>query len=150
FSVSRVPLRMSDLHIVVLAAGKGTRMKSTRPKVLHRVAGLPIIDYVLRAARLLCPGSVTMVVGHQAAALQAALSGYSGLSVVVQEPQLGTADALLTAESAMRGASGTLLLLSGDVPLLAAKTLKTLIDHHIATKAAATVLTAVLDRPSGY
>src|SRR4029077_4928341 len=68
----------------------------------------------------------------------------------VQEPQLGTAHALLTTEPALRGQTGTLLLLPGDVPLLSSKTLQTLVDHHQATRAAATVVTAVVDAPRGY
>jgi bifunctional UDP-N-acetylglucosamine pyrophosphorylase / glucosamine-1-phosphate N-acetyltransferase len=141
---------MPDLHIVVLAAGKGTRMKSSRPKVLHRVAGLPMIDYVLDAAAALRPASTTVVVGHRADVLQSALAGRPGLTFVVQEPQLGTAHALLTTEPALRTASGTLLLLSGDVPLLRAATLKTLADRHVEARAAATVLTAVVPDPFGY
>src|SRR5262245_7701755 len=103
---------MSDIHIVILAAGKGTRMKSALPKVLHRVAGLPMIDYVLAVAASVKPQSTTVVVGHQALTVQAALSAAESLTFVVQEPQLGTAHALLTTELALRGATGTLLMLS--------------------------------------
>jgi len=141
---------MADLHIVILAAGKGTRMKSALPKVLHRVGGLPMIDYVLATAQCLRPRSTTVVVGHQSGALKAALASHSGLGFVVQEPQLGTAHALLTTEPALRQASGTVVLLSGDVPLLTAKALKTLVDRHDSTGAAATVVTAVVDDPTGY
>ena len=141
---------MSDIHIVVLAAGKGTRMKSERAKVLHPVAGVPMIEHVLRTAAQLAPRSITVVVGHRADALKSALAGRPGLNFVVQEPQLGTAHALLTAEEALRTSSGTLLLLSGDVPLLSSKTLRTLLDRHISQGAAATVLTAVVDNPYGY
>jgi bifunctional UDP-N-acetylglucosamine pyrophosphorylase/glucosamine-1-phosphate N-acetyltransferase len=140
----------SDLHIVVLAAGKGTRMKSARPKVLHHVAGLPMIDYVLAAASSLDPRTVTVVVGHQAETLQTALAHRSSLAFVVQEPQLGTAHALLTVAEVLEGASGTLVLLSGDVPLLSAETLKTLVDCHVSRQAAATVVTAMVDQPAGY
>src|SRR6266567_4503011 len=108
---------MSDLHIVVLAAGKGTRMKSALPKVLHRVAGAPLVDYVLSLAASLKPQTVAIVVGHQAEILRAALSDRTDLTLVVQQPQLGTGHALLTAESTLGGTSGTVVLLSGDVPL---------------------------------
>jgi bifunctional UDP-N-acetylglucosamine pyrophosphorylase/glucosamine-1-phosphate N-acetyltransferase len=138
------------LHIVILAAGKGTRMKSARPKVLHRVAGAPMIEYVLAAARALSPTSTTVVVGHQAETVKAELAGQKGLTFVVQEPQLGTAHALMTTEAALRNARGTLVLLSGDVPLLTANTLKTLVDLHASRGAAATVVTAVVDQPRGY
>ena len=141
---------MYDVHIVVLAAGKGTRMQSAMPKVLHRVAGIPMIDYVLRAAAALRPRSVTVVVGHEADILRAALAGQSGLDLVVQEPQLGTAHALLTTAAALREATGLLVLLSGDVPLLSANTLKMLVDRHTSTSSAATVLTAIVDEPRGY
>ena len=96
-------------------------MKSARPKVLHHVAGLPMIDHVLATARSLGPRSMTVVVGHEAAAVQTALQGHTDVSFVVQEPQLGTAHALLTTEAALRDATGTLLLLYGDVPLLSAR-----------------------------
>lgn len=141
---------MSDVHIVVLAAGKGTRMKSTLPKVLHHVAGAPMIDFVLRSAAELSPKSITVVVGHQSETIQAALEHRAGLTFVRQEPQLGTAHALLTAEPVLRHASGTLILLSGDVPLLTAGTLERLVARHTTTRAAATVITAVVEEPYGY
>jgi len=139
-----------DIHVVILAAGKGTRMKSARPKVLHRVAGLPMIEHVLACATEVNPRSTTVVIGHQAEALTAALSRHDGLTCVVQEPQLGTAHALMTTETAVRGQTGLLLLLSGDAPLLTAATLRNLVDRHRSTGAAATVVTAVVDAPRGY
>ncbi len=138
------------MHVVVLAAGKGTRMKSALPKVLHRVAGVPMIQHVLDAAEALHPRSVTVVVGYDAASVQQSVPRPSGLTFVVQEPQLGTAHALLTAEPALTGATGTLVLLSGDVPLLTARTLRALVDRHQSTHSAATVLTAEVDDPRGY
>src|SRR5436190_15233211 len=90
-------LEPMNLHVVILAAGKGTRMKSSRPKVLHHVAGVPMIDYVLDAASGLQPQSTTLVIGHQAELLRAALAPRPGLTFVVQEPQSGTAHALRTA-----------------------------------------------------
>ena len=97
--------------------------KSALPKVLHRVAGLPMIEHVLASASSLRPRSTTIVIGHKAEMLERALARQPGLTFVVQEPQLGTAHALLTAEPALAGASGTLVLLSGDVPLLSRETL---------------------------
>jgi bifunctional UDP-N-acetylglucosamine pyrophosphorylase/glucosamine-1-phosphate N-acetyltransferase len=138
------------IHVVILAAGKGTRMKSARAKVLHRVAGQPMIEHVLAAAAALEPRSTTVVVGHQADSVKAALAGFSELKFVVQEPQHGTAHALLTTEPALRGESGALVLLSGDVPLLSVKTLQSLVERHATARAAATVLTAVVDEPAGY
>ena len=141
---------MADLHVVILAAGKGTRMKSALPKVLHRVGGVRMIDHVIAAANALRPRSITVVVGHQGDALKAALSTHANMAFVVQEPQLGTAHALLTTEPVLRGASGTLVMLSGDVPLLTSNTLKTLLDRHESAQAAATVVTAVVEDPTGY
>jgi len=141
---------MSDLHVVVLAAGKGTRMKSARPKVLHEVAGRPMIDYVLSVTESLEPESTIAVVGHEAAALTSALSRHAGLTFVVQEPQLGTGHALLMTEPVLAGKTGTVVLLSGDVPLLSAKTLTALVEHHARTMASATVVTAKVDDPAGY
>src|SRR3954471_23336678 len=141
---------MPDIHVVILAAGKGTRMKSALPKVLHRVAGQPMIEAVLSAAGALNPATTTVVVGHRADTLRAALGRHSGVTFGVQEPQLGTAHALLTTEPALAGRRGTLVLLSGDVPVLTAATLKALVDHHQKTGAAATVLTARVANPYGY
>ena len=141
---------MSDLHVVLLAAGRGTRMKSALPKVLHRVAGLPMVEHVLATAAALRPQTTVVVVGHQADVLSAALSRRSGLTLVVQEPQLGTAHGLLATESALAGRSGSLILLSGDVPLLSLQTLKNLAGHHQSTGAALTVVTAFVDQPHGY
>ena len=141
---------MSDIHVVVLAAGKGTRMKSALPKVLHAAAGRSLIEYALLAARSLSPASIVVVVGYQAEQLKEALGNRPGLSFAVQEPQLGTGHALLQAEPLLRNARGTLVLLSGDVPLLGAQTLAALVQLHQSRKAAATVLTAVVPAPDGY
>jgi bifunctional UDP-N-acetylglucosamine pyrophosphorylase/glucosamine-1-phosphate N-acetyltransferase len=141
---------MTDVHIVVLAAGKGTRMKSRLPKVLHGVAGRPMVDYVLDAAARLAPRTTTVVIGHGGETIRAALSARPGLRFVVQEPQLGTAHALLATESALANQTGTVVLLSGDVPLLSVDTLKTLIEHHRSARAAVSVITALVDNPSGY
>ena len=94
---------MSDLHVVILAAGKSTRMKSLRPKVLHHVAGRPMIEYVLRAARSLSPKTTTVVVGHLKEQLRQGSSGFPELAFVTQEPQLGTGHALLQTEGVLEG-----------------------------------------------
>ncbi len=141
---------MPDTHIVILAGGKGTRMKSALPKVLHRAAGLPLIEHVLRGAASIQPASVVVVVGHQAEQLKSAIGIRLGLSFAVQEPQLGTGHALLQAEPMLLGGRGTVVLLSGDVPLLRPSTLAALVRAHEERRAAATVLTAVVDAPHGY
>jgi bifunctional UDP-N-acetylglucosamine pyrophosphorylase/glucosamine-1-phosphate N-acetyltransferase len=141
---------MTDLHVVILAAGKGTRMKSSRPKVLHHVAGRPMVDYVLRAAQALSPRTMTVVVGHMKELLQQGLTRYPQLSFVTQEPQLGTGHALLQTASVLEGQTGNVVLLSGDVPLLKHHTVADLVNRHEQANAAATVLTAIVDQPYGY
>jgi bifunctional UDP-N-acetylglucosamine pyrophosphorylase/glucosamine-1-phosphate N-acetyltransferase len=141
---------MSDIHIVILAAGKGTRMKSALPKVLHRAGDLSLIEQVLRTAESLEPQSIVVVLGHQAQTVRESLQKRQGLAFALQEPQLGTGHALLQAELMLAAARGTVVLLSGDVPLLRGSTLRDLVVHHNRTGAAATVLTAVVDDPHGY
>lgn len=141
---------MNGVHVVVLAAGKGTRMKSALPKVLHRASELPLIEHVLRSAQSLSPQSITVVVGHQAGIVQTSVAKRPGLTFAVQEPQLGTGHALLQAEPVLRGQTGTVVLLSGDVPLLRGSTLTALLGRHEQRRAAATVLTAMVDDPDGY
>jgi bifunctional UDP-N-acetylglucosamine pyrophosphorylase/glucosamine-1-phosphate N-acetyltransferase len=136
--------------VVILAAGKGTRMKSARPKVLHQTGGRPMIERVLETARSVSPQTLAVVVGHESTQLRQALARQSGLTFVVQEPQLGTAHALLTTEPLFRGRIGSVVLLSGDVPLLTPATVQNLLTHHVATSAALTVLTAMVDAPHGY
>jgi bifunctional UDP-N-acetylglucosamine pyrophosphorylase / glucosamine-1-phosphate N-acetyltransferase len=141
---------MADRHVVVLAAGKGTRMRSAQPKVLHRVGGRTLLDWVLRIADGLAPQSTTLVVGHEADAIRESLRARPSVRIAIQEPQLGTAHALLQTEPELRGATGTVVLLYGDVPMLRTETVRRLVDQHEADRAAATVLTAVVDRPYGY
>jgi len=139
-----------SLFVVILAAGKGTRMKSARPKVLHELAGSPIIEHVLRAVDGLRATETIVVIGHGGDDVRAALSARPSLRFAVQSPQLGTGHALLQAEKALAGKSGTVLLLSADVPLLQTNTLMRLAEHHRQRKAAATILTMELAEPYGY
>ena len=155
---------MVEIHVVVLAAGKGTRMKSQVPKVLHRISGFTLIERVLHTASALSPASITLVVGHGADDVKALLVGppeggrhideASGfgrtLQFVVQEQQLGTGHALLQTRPLLEGKSGVAVLLSGDAPLLTGNTLQSLIDTHLQSQAAATVITADTPRPFGY
>ena len=141
---------MTHTHVLVLAAGKGTRMKSSRPKVLHSVAGRPLLDYVLATASSLRPDSLAVVVGHKADEVTEHVARAGHARCITQEPQLGTAHAVLQAEPLLRNATGTLVLLSGDVPLLLPRTLDALRAAHASSGAAATVLTATLDAPTGY
>ena len=141
---------MPDVHLVVLAAGKGTRMRSDTPKVLHRAGEFRLIEHVLRAAAALDARTTVVVVGHLADDVRRALSERLGLRFALQEPQLGTGHALLQAETHLAGARGTVVLLSGDVPLLRGVTLEELVAAHERSGAAATVLTARVPDPAGY
>jgi bifunctional UDP-N-acetylglucosamine pyrophosphorylase / glucosamine-1-phosphate N-acetyltransferase len=125
-------------------------MKSTLPKVLHRAGGLALLDHVLRTAQAVAPATVTVVTGHAGKAVRDHLAIYQNVMAAVQEPQLGTAHALQQAEPFLAGKKGTVVLLSGDVPLLSPKTLTELVTRHNDAGAAATVLTANVDRPYGY
>ncbi len=135
---------MTDaLQSVILAAGKGTRMRSDRPKVLHELSGRPLLAWVLDAARGAGSRRQVVVVGHQADRVRAAVSG-DDLAFVLQEPQLGTGHAVQCAASALRP-DGWTLVLAGDVPLLRADTLRALATAARDAGAAAVVLTAVVD-----
>jgi bifunctional UDP-N-acetylglucosamine pyrophosphorylase/glucosamine-1-phosphate N-acetyltransferase len=125
-------------------------MKSQRPKVLHAIAGRTLIERVLDIATAIEPATVTLVVGHGADAVREHLAPRPGLDFVVQQPQLGTAHALQQAEPMLAGKTGTVILLSGDVPLLNGRTLAQLVETHRGAGAAATVVTATVDQPYGY
>ena len=125
-------------------------MKSDVPKVLHRIAGHSLVDHVLRTAAPLTPATITLVVGHGADQVKAHLAPHSHLSYAVQDPQLGTGHALLQTAPMLRDKRGTVLLLSGDVPLLTSQTLRGLVTTHQEAGAMATVLTAPIERPYGY
>lgn len=139
---------MSNITGVVLAAGKGVRMRSRLSKVLHPVAGMPMVSHVIGAAQAAGAHKLVLVVGHGRQEVMAALKGQA-ISFVVQEQQLGTGHALLQAKPEV-GAEDLVLVLAGDTPLLQAGSLRTLIEFHQANRASATVLTAQLPDPYGY
>jgi len=138
----------SDLAIVVLAAGKGTRLKSGLAKVLHRAGGRTLVEHVVRACRALAAKKTCVVVGYQADDVASAVSTLD-VETVLQNPQRGTGHAMLVARRAI-GKVKLALVLPGDAPLIHTETLKALVQAHRAGNAAATLLTAVLDNPSGY
>ncbi len=142
---------MSTQHLaaVILAAGQGTRMKSQLPKVLHPVAGQPMVCAPVRLCRELGCEKTVLVVGHAADQVRQTLELESVL-FSLQDQQLGTGHALLCAENQLQNFSGTLLLLCGDVPLLRQQTLERLLAYHAEQQAAVTVLTAEMDNPHGY
>lgn len=134
----------------VLAAGKGTRMRSRRPKVLHELAGRPLVDHVLDLAQAVTPSDrIVVVVGHGADLVRAHVLP-RGVRTVLQEPQLGTGDAVRTALAAVDDqAVDGLLVLSGDVPLLQPRTVERLCER-LEAGAGAALLTAILDEPGAY
>jgi len=136
---------MNGLTTVILAAGEGKRMRSRVPKVLHQLCGRPLISYPLRLARTLAD-SVVMVVGPGADPVRALADG---VTIVEQRERLGTGHAVLQAREVCPD-RGPLLVLAGDMPLLLLETVERLVEHHRATGAAATVLTATVERPQGY
>lgn len=137
------------LAAVILAAGEGTRMKSDRAKVLHTIRGVPMIRLVIAAVRAVEPDRIIAVVGHQAGAVMSELEG-DGIEFALQSERLGTGHAVMQARPLLDGFDGTLLVLTGDTPLLTGTTLADLIAYHRGRAASATVLSAVLDDAAGY
>lgn len=139
----------NKLAAVILAAGQGTRMKSQNPKVLHPICGRPMLSLVVRTARSLDARPIVPVIGHGAEQVRTVLAE-EPLTFALQEEQLGTGHALLCAEAALKGFTGDLLLLCGDVPLLRDTTLRALLEQHRSTSACVTILTAQMQDPTGY
>jgi bifunctional UDP-N-acetylglucosamine pyrophosphorylase / glucosamine-1-phosphate N-acetyltransferase len=137
-----------DLAVVILAAGKGTRLKSGFAKVLHRAGGRTLVEQVLRACAPLAARQTVVVVGHQAEQVSREVEPF-GAEVVLQQPQHGTGHAMLVARRAL-GRAKFALVLPGDAPLVRTDTLKSLLAVHRTGNAAATILTAVVADPSGY
>jgi bifunctional UDP-N-acetylglucosamine pyrophosphorylase/glucosamine-1-phosphate N-acetyltransferase len=143
----------TPLAAVVLAAGKGTRMRSERAKVLHELCGRPLAWFVVRCAARAGADPVAVVVGHQAEAVEAALSAGladAPLRFALQREQLGTAHAVLAARDALADHRGAVAILSGDTPLLTPETLRAVIDARAAAGAAIAFATMTLADPSGY
>lgn len=134
---------------VVLAAGKGTRMKSDQAKVLHEVFFEPMVYYVLEALRPLSLAATYVVTGHQREAVEAALASYS-LVFVYQKTQGGTGHAVLMTEAALAGKKGTALIICGDTPLIRPETLQGMVAAHEACGSQLTVMTTVLSDPTHY
>jgi bifunctional UDP-N-acetylglucosamine pyrophosphorylase/glucosamine-1-phosphate N-acetyltransferase len=139
---------MNDLYAVILAAGKGTRMKSKLYKVLHPVCGKPMVQHVLNKATAINPIHTVLVVGHGADAVQEQLG--DELTYILQEEQLGTGHAVMVAKDQLKDKEGTTLILYGDTPLITAETLQNLRKNHQDNEAAVTILTAKMDDPTGY
>ncbi|MGA8870094.1 MAG: bifunctional UDP-N-acetylglucosamine diphosphorylase/glucosamine-1-phosphate N-acetyltransferase GlmU [Candidatus Acidiferrales bacterium] len=143
----------TDTSIIILAAGKGTRMRSDLAKVLHRAGGRSLIEHVIRACQALKPAQILAVVGHQAAEVAAAIDELNlpiPVQTIVQQPQRGTGHAMQVARRAIRKSAKLVVVLPGDAPLLRTETLAVLIDMHRRGDAAATILSAELADPAGY
>jgi UDP-N-acetylglucosamine diphosphorylase/glucosamine-1-phosphate N-acetyltransferase len=136
---------------IILAAGKGTRMNSDSPKVLHTVCGRPMLAYVIDACTEAGCEELIVVVGHQAEKVRRAFGGMDrSLTWVEQVPQLGTGHALMVCRRELEQMSGAVLVLAGDGPLIHAGTLRGLLDAHVRSGAACTLATSILDDPGRY
>jgi bifunctional UDP-N-acetylglucosamine pyrophosphorylase/glucosamine-1-phosphate N-acetyltransferase len=144
-------MAQTKLIVVVLAAGKGTRLHSELAKVLHRAGGRTLVEHVVRACQPLAAAGAEMhvVVGHQAEEVRAIVTPL-GCQTILQEPQRGTGHALEAAKAAIKGRGEPALVVPGDAPLIRTETLRKLIEQHQRSRAAATILTAELDDPTGY
>jgi bifunctional UDP-N-acetylglucosamine pyrophosphorylase / glucosamine-1-phosphate N-acetyltransferase len=141
-------LYMVKRYAVILAAGQGTRMKSKQYKVLHPVCGKPMVQHVVDQVLQLGIDKLITVVGFGAEQVKAQLGDQS--EYALQQEQLGTAHAVMQAATYLREKDGVTLVVCGDTPLITAETMQALLDHHLATNAKATILTAVADNPAGY
>ncbi|PWT94964.1 MAG: UDP-N-acetylglucosamine diphosphorylase/glucosamine-1-phosphate N-acetyltransferase [Blastocatellia bacterium] len=135
-----------------MAAGLGTRMKSKRAKVLHELGGLPLIGHVCRTAKALDPKTIFVIVGHQADEVAKAVESEVGdlATCVLQKEQRGTGDAVAAARKQLENSPSLLLVLSGDVPLIRAETLRKLVDEHRNSRNDCTILSVRLENPTGY
>jgi bifunctional UDP-N-acetylglucosamine pyrophosphorylase / glucosamine-1-phosphate N-acetyltransferase len=140
---------MKDLSVLIMAAGKGTRMVSNRAKVLHPLCGTPMLRLIYRASAGLEPDTIVVVIGQDADQVRAALEGLPA-EFVLQSEQLGTGHALMMARPEIEGRRGDLLVLSGDTPRLKPETLRRLVEHHRQSGASATLLTATAENPYAY
>lgn len=142
--------RHPDVAALVLAAGMGKRMNSDLAKVLHPMAGRPLLAHVIETLDLLGVGRKVVVIGHQRERVQAAFAGRDDLEWAVQSEQRGTGHACMMAEPALGEFGGTLLVVCGDTPLLTAHTLHALLETHATSGASVTVLSMRLPDPKGY
>ena len=143
-------MMQTPLTMVILAAGLGTRMKSRKAKVLHRAGGKALVEHVVDTAlELTPPDRIFVVVGHQADEVRAAIAA-SGIGFIEQAEQKGTGHAVKCGRDALAGLGGYLMVLYGDCPLLRPATLRRLVETEVAGDAAAVLMTAMMDDPTGY
>jgi len=139
-----------ELRVVILAAGKGTRMNSDLPKVLHKLNGKALIDFVLDESENLNPRETILVVGFKKEQIISHAENRLNLKYATQMEQLGTGHAVLQTEELLKNKKGHILILYGDVPNIKASTLRPIIDDHIINNRDLTLLTAEIDDPTGY
>ena len=148
-SSASVSLQAPRIAVAIMAAGKGTRLKSQIPKVLHEVGGMPLLEHVIRTATRLVPAEdVYAIIGHEAERVRAAMA-HTGVNFVVQAEQRGTGHALMVAQNALAGYDHVIVL-SGDAPMITPETISQLLDFHLQQRAAMTLLSAELQNPAGY
>lgn len=140
---------MKKISTAIMAAGKGTRMKSDLPKVLHTLNDRSMVHYVIDLAEKIQSEKIVLIVGHKHELVREECSKRK-VEFAIQSPQLGTGHAVQMTEAAFKGYDGDILVLSGDVPLLTEKTIRSLIAEHQKSSATATLLTADLEDPFGY
>ena len=139
-----------ELRVVVLAAGKGTRMNSDLPKVLHKLQSKPLIDYVIDESELLNPKEIILVVGFKKESVIKHTQSRINLKYATQIEQLGTGHAVLQTNELLKNRKGHILILYGDVPNIKASTLQPIVNDHISNNRDLTLITAEIDDPTGY
>ena len=139
-----------ELRVVVLAAGKGTRMNSDLPKVLHKLQSKPLIDYVIDESELLNPKEIILVVGFKKESVIKHTQSRINLNYATQIEQLGTGHAVLQTNELLKNRKGHILILYGDVPNIKASTLQPIVNDHISNNRDLTLITAEIDDPTGY
>ena len=143
-------MNYSDVGIIILAAGKGTRMKSDKPKVLHKVAGKSMVMRVIEVAKKVTHENIHIVIGHKAKDVQDEINKYVKVNFAKQKQLIGTGDAVKSALPGIDPSIKDILVLCGDVPLIQEDTIKNLLDKHKQDQATVSVLAVDLDDPGGY
>jgi bifunctional UDP-N-acetylglucosamine pyrophosphorylase/glucosamine-1-phosphate N-acetyltransferase len=136
-----------NLKTLILAAGKGTRMKSDLPKVLHKVNGVPMVKKIIEVLNKLNPQENILILGHEKEMI---LETLGDVQYVVQEEQLGTGHAIMIAEEKLKDYDGDIMVVCGDTPLLTSETLEKMHEKHVASGAVTTILTSIVEDPYGY
>jgi bifunctional UDP-N-acetylglucosamine pyrophosphorylase / glucosamine-1-phosphate N-acetyltransferase len=149
YSIQGRSMTHATLSLVLLAAGKGTRMKSNKAKVLHELCYAPMLHHVLHAVSPLQAEKTVVIIGHQRESVEESLAGFS-VDTVVQEKQLGTGHAVLCSKPVLGNMQGTVMILCGDTPLIRSETLQAMAMAHTDAKAILTIMTTILDNPCNY